>query len=167
MIEQKSSYNYDELISSGNGTLFGPNAGKLPLPNMLMMDRITHISTEGGKFNKGIVVAELDVKPELWFFDCHFKNDPVMPGSLGLDAMLQLTGFFLTYSGYEGKGRALGCERLNFTGQVLPEHKLVTYTIDIKRIINLKLIMIISDGTLSVDGQDIYTCESMKVGLFK
>lgn len=167
MLERKSSFNYDDLISSGNGTLFGPNSGKLPLPNMLMMDRITHISTEGGKYDKGIVVAELDIKPELWFFGCHFKDDPVMPGSLGLDAMLQLTGFFLTYSGFEGKGRALGCEKLNFTGQVLPEHKLVTYTIDIKRVINLKLIMVISDGTLAVDGQNIYTCESMKVGLFK
>ncbi len=167
MEERKSSYSYQDLIDSANGTLFGPNVGKLPLPNMLMMDRITHISNEGGKYNKGVVVAEMDIKPDLWFFGCHFKDDPVMPGSLGLDAMLQLTGFYLTHCGYEGKGRALGCEKLHFTGQVLPTNKLITYTIDIKRVINMKLIMVISDGTLSVDGQDIYYCESMKVGLFK
>lgn len=166
MEQRKTSYDYNDLIASGNGTLFGPKSGKLPLPNMLMMDRITHITEEGGKYNKGLIIAEMDVNPDLWFFQCHFKNDPVMPGSLGFDAMLQLTGFFLTHLGYEGKGRALGCDKITFTGQVLPHNKLITYKIDIKRILNLKLIMILADGIMSIDGEEIYTCDNMKVGLF-
>lgn len=161
------SYDYDDLIRSGKGELFGEGAGKLPLPNMLMMDRITKISDEGGKYDKGEIIAELDIKPELWFFGCHFKDDPVMPGSLGLDALFQLTGFFLTFLGHKGKGRALGCEKVKFNGQVLPDNTKVTYLVDIKRVMNLKLIMVIADGVLLVDGKEIYSCQDMKVGLFK
>lgn len=161
------SYSYEDLIRSGNGELFGEDSGRLPLPNMLMMDRITKITHDGGKYDKGMITAELDIKPDLWFFECHFKDDPVMPGSLGLDALLQLTGFYLTHMGHKGKGRALGCGSLKFNGQILPEHKVVTYKIDIKRVINLKLIMVIADGIVSVDGEDIYFAEDMKVGLFK
>jgi 3-hydroxyacyl-[acyl-carrier protein] dehydratase/trans-2-decenoyl-[acyl-carrier protein] isomerase len=165
-LQNKHSFSYEELIKSGKGELFGGNTGRLPLPNMLMMDRITHISEEGGKFNKGEIIAEFDINPDIWFFKCHFEGDPVMPGSLGLDALFQLTGFFLTYMGYQGKGRALGCDKVKFFGQVLPENKIVTYIIDIKRILKLDLTMIIADGRLLVDGKEIYTCEGMKVGLF-
>lgn len=165
-MERKSSYDFDELIKAGTGELFGPEYGKLPLPNMLMMDRITNISKEGGMYGKGQVIAELDIKPDLWFFDCHFKGDSVMPGSLGLDALLQLTGFFLVWADYQGKGRALGCDKLKFFGQVLPINKKVTYIVDIKRIINLKLTMIIADGRVLVDDKEIYSCENMRVGLF-
>jgi len=167
MKERKLSYDYDELIRSGNGTLFEEHAGRLPLPNMLMMDRITYISTESGKYNKGVIKAELDIKPELWFFACHFKDDTVMPGSLGLDAMFQLTGFYLTYLGHEGKGRALGCDKLSFFGEVLPSNQIVSYEINVKRVINLKMIMIIADGSMYVDGKEIYTVENMKVGLYR
>lgn len=165
-MERKNSYNYDELIMSGHGLLFGQEYAKLPLPNMLMMDRITNIDNNGGAYGKGIVVAELDINPDLWFFDCHFKGDGVMPGSLGLDALLQLAGFFLVWSGFKGKGRALGCDKLNFFGQVLPTNKKVTYEVDIKRIINLKLTLVLADGKVFVDDQEIYTCENMRVGLF-
>ena len=165
-MQRKNSYNYDELILAGTGELFGNDYGKLPLPNMLMMDRITNISHTGGMFGKGEVIAELDIKPDLWFFGCHFKDDAVMPGSLGLDALLQLTGFFLVWADYKGKGRALGCEKVKFFGQVLPTNKKVTYIVDIKRIINLKLTMIIADGRVLVDDKEIYTCENMRVGLF-
>lgn len=161
------SFDYDDLIKSANGELFENADGRLPLPNMLMMDRINKISDEGGKYGKGHIVAELDINPDLWFFQCHFKDDPVMPGSLGLDALLQLTGFFLTFKQYKGKGRALGCGSLKFNGQILPENKVVRYEVDIKRIIDLKLTMIIADGKVSVDGKDIYFCEDMKVGLFE
>ncbi|MFA6572483.1 MAG: bifunctional 3-hydroxydecanoyl-ACP dehydratase/trans-2-decenoyl-ACP isomerase [Bacteroidota bacterium] len=161
-----NSYEYGDLVKAGKGELFTEGSGRLPSDNMLMMDRITRISSEGGKFGKGEVIAELDINPGLWFFGCHFKGDPVMPGSLGLDALLQLTGFFLVHKGYKGKGRALGCDKLKFFGQVLPENKLVTYRVDIKRIIDLKLTMILADGRMEVDGKEIYTCENMKVGLF-
>jgi 3-hydroxyacyl-[acyl-carrier protein] dehydratase/trans-2-decenoyl-[acyl-carrier protein] isomerase len=165
-MQRKNSYDYDDLILSGNGQLFGADYGKLPLPNMLMMDRITNINKTGGLYGKGEVVAELDIKPDLWFFDCHFKDDSVMPGSLGLDALLQLTGFFLVWSDYKGKGRALGCDKLKFFGQVLPTNKKVTYVVDIKRIINLKLTIVIADGKVLVDDKEIYSCENMRVGLF-
>jgi 3-hydroxyacyl-[acyl-carrier protein] dehydratase/trans-2-decenoyl-[acyl-carrier protein] isomerase len=165
-MSRKNSYDIDELILAGTGDLFGQEYGKLPLPNMLMMDRITHIDNKGGLYGKGEVVAELDIKPDLWFFDCHFKGDAVMPGSLGLDALLQLTGFFLVWADFKGKGRALGCEKLKFFGQVLPTNKKVTYVVDIKRIINLKLTMIIADGRVLVDDKEIYSCENMRVGLF-
>ncbi|OGU60722.1 MAG: 3-hydroxyacyl-[acyl-carrier-protein] dehydratase FabA [Ignavibacteria bacterium GWF2_33_9] len=160
-----STYNYQDIIRISNGEYFGPDAGKLPLPGMLMFDRITSVTEDGGKYGKGQLIAELDINPDLWFFKCHFKDDPVMPGSLGFDGMLQLTGFFLNHMGFKGKGRALGCETIKFFGEVLPVNKVVTYVIDIKRILNLKMTMVISDGYLSVDDKKIYTCEGMKVAL--
>jgi 3-hydroxyacyl-[acyl-carrier protein] dehydratase / trans-2-decenoyl-[acyl-carrier protein] isomerase len=164
---KQTSFSYEEIIKAGNGELFGEQSGKLPLPNMLMLDRITHISDEGGKYGKGEIIGELDIHPDLWFFKCHFKDDPVMPGTLGLDALFQLTGFYLGYKGFAGKGRALGCEALKFFGQVLPSNKKVTYIVDIKRVINLKLTMILADGRMFVDGEQIYSCESMRVGVFE
>jgi len=164
---QKSSYTYDELILSGNGKLFGPGRAKLPLPPMLMFDRITHISAEGGTYGKGELNAELDVRPDLWFFGCHFVGDPVMPGCLGLDAVWQLLGFYLTWSGALGSGRALGAGEVKFTGQVLPTVKKVTYHLDIKRIINRKLVLGIADGTVAADGKVIYEAADLKVGLFE
>ncbi len=164
--ERPSSFSYEDLIECGHGRMFGPENGRLPLPNMLMIDRITHISTDGGKFGKGEIQAELDIKPDLWFFDCHFEGDPVMPGCLGLDAMWQLVGFFLVWQGLPGRGRALGSGKVKFAGQVLPKAKLVTYQIDIKRVITRKLNMAIADATMSVDGREIYTAEDLRVGLF-
>lgn len=164
--ERKSSYDYDDLIKSGHGELFGPENGRLPLPPMLMLDRVTHVSAEGGAFGKGELQAELDIRPDLWFFDCHFEGDPVMPGCLGLDAMWQLVGFYLVWRDLPGRGRALGSGKVKFTGQVLPKAKLVTYQIDIKRVITRKLNMAIADGTMSVDGREIYTAEDLRVGLF-
>lgn len=163
---RQSAYDYDALIASGHGKLFGPTNGRLPKPNMLMLDRITLISDEGGKYGKGEIRAELDINPDLWFFDCHFEGDPVMPGCLGLDAMWQLVGFHLVWQGLQGRGRALGVGKVKFTGQVLPTAKLVTYQIDIKRTIARKLNMAIADGTMSVDGREIYTAEDLRVGLF-
>ncbi len=162
----KSSYSYDELIECGEGKLFGPGNAQLPLPPMLMFDRITHISDEGGEHGKGRIEAELDVKPDLWFFKCHFKGDPVMPGCLGLDALWQLTGFFLGWTGAPGSGRALGLGELKFTGQVLPHIKKVKYIIDIKRLINRKLVLGVADGRVEADGETIYEAKDMKVGLF-
>ena len=133
---------------------------------MLMVDRIASVSADGGKYDKGLVVAELDIDPSLWFFHCHFKGDPVMPGCLGLDAMWQLTGFYLAWTGKEGKGRALGVKEVKFTGQILPENKLVTYRIDIRRVISRKLTMASADGQVEVDGEVIYTAEDLRVGLF-
>jgi 3-hydroxyacyl-[acyl-carrier protein] dehydratase / trans-2-decenoyl-[acyl-carrier protein] isomerase len=164
-MDKQSTYDYDELISFANGATDDGTDARLPLPNMLMIDRITHISNNSGKYGKGQIIAEMDINPNLWFFKCHFIDDPVMPGSLGFDGMLQLTGFFLNYAGYKGKGRALGCEAIKFFGEVLPQNKMITYIIDIKRIINLKLTMIIADGRMQIDGKDIYTCDSMRVGL--
>jgi 3-hydroxyacyl-[acyl-carrier protein] dehydratase / trans-2-decenoyl-[acyl-carrier protein] isomerase len=162
----QQSYSYEELLKSSRGELFGPNNAQLPAPNMLMMDRITNIDMEGGAHGKGILTAELDINPDLWFFDCHFPGDPVMPGCLGLDAMWQLTGFFLAWQGLPGKGRALGVGEVKFTGQVLPSAKLVKYRIDIKRVLKGKLALVIGDGTMSVDGRDIYTAKNLRVGLF-
>lgn len=162
----QSSYNEQEVIDISQGKVFGPNAPKLPMDNMLMVTRIVEVSSDGGKYGKGLVVAELDINPDLWFFGCHFLGDPVMPGCLGLDALWQLTGFFLAWSGHEGKGRALGVGELKFTGQVLPENKKVTYTIDIRRVMASKLVLAMSDGTMSVDDKDIYFAKGMKVGLF-
>ena len=166
VVERQSSFTYDELIQCAHGELYGPTNGRLPLPNMLMTDRVTHISAEGGKFGKGEIRAELDINPNLWFFDVHFVDDPVMPGCLGLDAMWQLCGFFLAWSGCKGKGRALGCGEVKFTGQVLPTAKKVTYTLNVKRIITRRLSMVIADATMSVDGRAIYTANDLKVGLF-
>lgn len=163
---QRSSYDYDGLIQCGHAEIFGPSNGRLPLPPMLMLDRIPLITNDSGKYGKGEIKAELDIKPDLWFFDCHFEGDPVMPGCLGLDAMWQLVGFHLVWAGFEGRGRALGCKQVKFFGQVLPKAKLVTYQIDIKRVISRKLTMAIADGSMSVDGREIYTAEDLRVGLF-
>ncbi len=163
---QQPSYSYDELIAHGNGELPQQSQSRLPLPPMLMFDRITEIADQGGAYNKGRVVAELDVKPELWFFDCHFKGDPVMPGCLGLDAVWQLVGFFLSWSGGPGRGRALGVGEVKFAGQVEPDAKLVQYEIDVKRVISRRLYMGIADAKVLLDGEVIYTMADLKVGLF-
>jgi len=161
----QNSYSYEELIQCGNGELFGPGNAQLPQPPMLMFDRITHISDEGGLHGKGEIVAELDVNPDLWFFGCHFNNDPVMPGCLGLDAMWQLIGFHLGWLGGPARGRALGGS-IKFTGQVLPTAKKVSYRISLKRVIARKLYMGIGDATMEVDGKVIYEASDLKVGLF-
>ncbi len=162
----KNQFNKDELLACAHGELFGEGNAKLPAPNMLMMDRITTITADGGQFGKGHMVAELDINPELWFFDCHFPGDPVMPGCLGLDAMWQLVGFFLGWSGHPGKGRALGVGEVKFTGQILPTAKKVTYEIDMKRLIARSLVMGMADGVVRVDGRAIYHATDLKVGLF-
>ena len=161
-----SSYSKEDLIACGEGRLFGPGNAQLPLREMLMMDRITLISEEGGTYGKGQMLAELDIHPDLWFFGVHFQGDPVMPGCLGLDAMWQLVGFYLGWVGGPGRGRALGVGEVKFTGQVLPTAKLVKYRIDLKRVINSRLVMGIGDGTMSVDGREIYTAKDLRVGLF-
>jgi len=163
----KNSFTKEELIDCGEGRLFGPGNSRLPIGNMLMIDRIVHISEEGGKYGKGQIIAEFDINPDLWFFGCHFQEDPVMPGCLGLDAMWQLVGFFLGWAGGPGKGRALGVGEVKFTGQILPTAKKVTYTIDMKRVIKRKLFMGIGEGVVSVDGRDIYFADELKVGLFQ
>ncbi|MGY5449413.1 bifunctional 3-hydroxydecanoyl-ACP dehydratase/trans-2-decenoyl-ACP isomerase [Agarivorans sp. MS3-6] len=162
----KTSYDRQELLDCSQGLLFGEGNSKLPAPNMLMMDRILKITHEGGEFGNGEIIAELDITPDLWFFDCHFPGDPVMPGCLGLDAMWQLVGFFLGWSGGPGKGRALGVGEVKFTGQVLPTAKKVTYKIQMKRVIMRKLVMGIANGVVEVDGREIYSANDLKVGLF-
>jgi len=165
---EKNSYNYNELIDCGNGKLFGEGNAKLPLPPMLMFDRISEINEKNGDFKKGFVRAELDIKDDLWFFDCHFRGDPVMPGCLGLDAMWQLVGFYLGWSGELGKGRALGVGAVKFTGEVLKKVKIAKYEINIKRILKKEGTCVgLANGTLSADGKIIYTAENLKVGLFK
>lgn len=161
-----NSYTYDELISCAEGSMFGPGNAQLPSPNMLMVDRINLINEDGGNFNKGKIIAELDIKPDLWFFDCHFPGDPVMPGCLGLDAMWQLVGFFLAWSGNPGRGRALGVGEVKFSGQVLPDAKKVTYQIDIKRMITRKVVLGIAEGVMLVDDREIYHAKDLRVGLF-
>jgi len=161
------SYNKDELIACGRGELFGAGNAQLPTGNMLMIDRIVHISSEGGAYGKGEVVAELDINPDLWFFKYHFPGDPVMPGCLGLDAMWQLLGFFLAWRGNPGRGRALGCGEVKFQGQILPSATTVVYNIDIKRVIERSLVMGIAQGSLSVDGEQIYQASDLRVGLFQ
>lgn len=161
------AFNREQLLASARGELFGTAAGRLPNDPMLMFDRITEISDTGGEYGKGVVRAELDVKPDLWFFGCHFKGDPVMPGCLGLDAMWQMVGFFLGWSGGPGPGRALGLGELKFSGQVLPNISKVVYTVDIKRVMRSKLWLGIADGSLSADGEIIYRAKDLKVGLFK
>jgi 3-hydroxyacyl-[acyl-carrier protein] dehydratase/trans-2-decenoyl-[acyl-carrier protein] isomerase len=164
---RQSSFDREELIACGEGELFGPGTPRLPIGPMRMVDRITHISQQGGAYGQGEVRAELDIDPSLWFFECHFRGDPVMPGCLGLDAMWQLIGFFLAWSGHRGLGRALGVDQVRFFGQVLPHVRRVTYQIDIKRVIARKLTMIMGDGWLAADGEKIYTAQGLRVGLFK
>ena len=160
------SFSKDELIACAKGELFGPGNAQLPMPPMLMADRITRISGTGGAHGKGIIEAELDITPDLWFFACHFIGDPVMPGCLGLDALWQLVGFFLAWSGGPGKGRALGVGEVKFSGQVTPEVKLVRYRLDLKRVILRKLVMGIADGVVEADGKPIYEAKDLRVGLF-
>ena len=167
-MRQKNSYNYEELIDCAEGKLFGPGNAKLPSPPMLMFNRITNIQSEGGKFNKGLIEAEFDIKEKMWFFDCHFKEDPVMPGCLGLDAMWQLVGFYLGWVGEPGKGRALGVNTVKFTGEVLKKVKIARYQVDMKRILKKEGAVVgLADGTLYADNKAIYEAENLKVGLFK
>ena len=164
---RKSSFDLQGLLACAHGDLFGPGNAQLPLPPMLMFDRISEIADTGGEFGKGLVRAELDVKPDLWFFGCHFKNDPVMPGCLGLDALWQMVGFFLGWSGGEGRGRALGLGELKLAGQVMPNVRKIVYNVDIKRVMRLKLWLGIADGWLSADGEIIYRAKDLRVGLLK
>ena len=163
---RQNSYSREELLACGRGELFGPGNAELPLPPMLMFDRITHIDSQGGLFEKGLMTAELDINPALWFFDCHFQNDPVMPGCLGLDAMWQMVGFYLGWLGGPGRGRALGVGEVKFRGQVLPHNKLVTYRVSLKRVILRKLVMGIADAEMECDGRIIYEANDLRVGLF-
>jgi 3-hydroxyacyl-[acyl-carrier protein] dehydratase/trans-2-decenoyl-[acyl-carrier protein] isomerase len=163
----KNAYDFQDLLACGRGEMFGPGNAQLPAPPMLMFDRITRIDSETGHHHKGYVEAELDITPELWFFACHFIGDPVMPGCLGLDAMWQLVGFFLGWSGAPGRGRALGVGEVKFSGQVTPDVKKVVYKIDLKRVIMRKLVLGIGDGVMEADGRPIYEAKDLRVGLFK
>ncbi len=167
MIVQKQCYDKLDLIECGHGRLFGPGNAQLPLPGMLMFDRIVSIDDDGGKHGKGAVVAELEIKPDLWFFDCHFEGDPVMPGCLGVDALWQLIGFYLGWRGGKGHGRALGSGEIKFSGQVSSFSQLVTYRVELKRVIMREIVMGIADGMVIVDGNLVYTCTDLRVGLFK
>jgi len=164
---QQDSYTKEELLACARGELFGEGNPQLPMPPMLMVDRIARITAEGGKYGKGEITAEFDIDPDLWFFGCHFIGDPVMPGCLGLDALWQMTGFFLGWIGAQGRGRALGVGDLKFSGQIMPDSKLVTYQIDFKRVINRNLVMGVADGVVLVDGKPIYHANDLRVGLFK
>jgi|TARA_B110000438_G_scaffold201868_1_gene193405 3-hydroxyacyl-[acyl-carrier protein] dehydratase / trans-2-decenoyl-[acyl-carrier protein] isomerase len=162
----QNSYSKEELLACASGEMFGLGNAQLPMPPMLMFDRIISINDNGGQYNKGQIIAELDVNNDLWFFDCHFQGDPVMPGCLGLDAMWQLVGFYLGWRGGEGKGRALGAGEVKFSGQVLPKSTKVTYIIDLKRVIIRKLVMGIADAKMLVDDREVYEAKDLKVGLF-
>ncbi len=167
MAEQKSSYGYEDLLACGRGELFGPGNAQLPAPPMLMFDRITEISETGGEFDKGFIRAELDIKPDLWFFPCHFIGNPVMPGCLGLDALWQMTGFFLGWLGEPGKGMALSTGEVKFKGMVTPKTKKVEYGVDFKRVMRGRLVLGIADGWLKADGETIYRATDLRVGLAK
>lgn len=167
MADQKSSYSYDEIMQCARGDLFGPGNAQLPAPPMLMFNRITHVSETGGAFDKGQIRAEFDIKPDLWFFDCHFIGDPVMPGCLGLDALWQLTGFYLGWLGEPGKGRAISTGEVKFTGMVTPDIKLVEYGVDLKRVRRGRLVLGSADGWMKADGEVIYQATDLRVGLFK
>ncbi|AFP85865.1 beta-hydroxyacyl-(acyl carrier protein) dehydratase FabA [secondary endosymbiont of Heteropsylla cubana] len=167
MVYKPESYTKKDLLASSRGELFGKEGPKLPAPNMLMIDRVVKMTEDGGNYNKGSVEAELDIHADMWFFSCHFIDDPVMPGCLGLDAMWQLVGFYLGWLGGKGKGRALGVGEVKFTGQVLPTAKKVTYRIHFRRLIHRKLLMAMADGEVLCDGTLIYTASNLKVGLFK
>ena len=167
MSERRANYDYEDLLACGRGELFGPGNAQLPLPPMLMFDRISEIAETGGQHGKGLMRAELKVRPDLWFFSCHFKGDPVMPGCLGIDALWQMVGFFLGWLGAPGRGRALGVGEIRLSGQVLPTVKNVVYGIDIKRVMRSKLVLGIADGWLSADGETIYRALDLKVGLFR
>lgn len=162
-----NSFNYDQLIECAKGHMFGEGNPQLPMPPMLMVDRITTINGENGLFNKGLVIAEYDINPDRWFFGCHFEGDPVMPGCLGLDAMWQLVGFFLGWMGGQGRGRALGVGEVKLYEQILPQATKLTYEINLKRVIMRKLIMGVADGVLKVDGKIATEVTDMKVGLFR
>ncbi len=164
--ERKSSYSYEDLLACGHGNLFGPGNAQLPLPPMLMFDRITKITDAGGAFGKGEIEAEFDIKPGLWFFSCHFEGDPVMPGCLGLDSLWQLSGFFLGWMGGRGRGRALGVGEFKFSQMVLPTAKLVSYHLNLKRVIMRRLVLGVADGTMKVDGETVYHAKDLRVGLF-
>jgi 3-hydroxyacyl-[acyl-carrier protein] dehydratase/trans-2-decenoyl-[acyl-carrier protein] isomerase len=167
MNERRSSFEYEDLLACGRGELFGAGNAQLPLPPMLMFDRISEISEKGGEFGKGFIRAELDVKPELWFFGCHFKGDPVMPGCLGLDALWQMVGFFLGWLGSQGRGRALGLGELKFAGQVLPNVKKLVYNVDFKRVMRSKLVLGIADGWVSADGEIVFRASDLRVALIR
>ncbi len=166
VLPKKDSYSRNDLLECGHGRLFGPGNAQLPLPPMLMFDRIVRIAQTGGRYDKGEIIAELDISPDLWFFACHFEGDPVMPGCLGLDAMWQLVGFYLGWLGQPGQGRALGAGDVKFSGQITPETRLVTYRVELKRVILRKLVMGIADAVLEADGQQIYAASDLRVGLF-
>ena len=166
-MDKKSSFTNEELLECGHGKMFGIGNARLPLPPMLMFDRITKITDQGGSFDKGEIIAEFDINPSLWFFDCHFEMDPVMPGCLGLDAMWQLVGFYLGWIGEPGRGRALGSGNVKFAGEILQNSKLVTYHINMKKVIKRGVVLGVGDGTVSVDGKKIYTADGLKVGLIK
>lgn len=167
MADQKSSYTYEEILECARGELFGPGNAQLPAPPMLMFNRITHVVEEGGAHDKGQIRAEFDITPDLWFFDCHFIGDPVMPGCLGLDALWQLTGFYLGWLGEPGKGRALSTGEVKFTGMVTPDNKLVEYGVDLKRVRRGRLVLGIADGWMKADGETIYQASDLRVGLFQ
>ena len=165
-MEQKNNYNYEDLLTCAKGELFGLGNAQLPMPPMLMFEKITNISSDGGANNKGIIEAEMAIKPDLWFFDCHFINDPVMPGCLGLDAMWQLLGFYLGWLGEKGRGRAISVGNVKFSGMILPQTKKLEYTINLKRVLTSKLVLGIADGLLSADGEVIYEAKDLRVALF-
>jgi 3-hydroxyacyl-[acyl-carrier protein] dehydratase / trans-2-decenoyl-[acyl-carrier protein] isomerase len=167
MAERQEAYEYEDLLACGRGELFGPGNPQLPLPPMLMFDRISRISETGGEHGKGQIVAELDVKPDLWFFACHFKGDPVMPGCLGLDALWQMLGFFLGWVDGKGRGRAIGVGEVKLSGMVVPTVKKLEYTVDLRRVIKRKLTLGIGDGLLKADGVTVYTAKDLRVGLFE